>query len=136
MELMRPVPTIKGPDSIFTGDVWIDTIHRGEDPSRIRLNSVRFSPCARTAWHSHAVGQTLHVTEGIGVVATRDGRVIVMRPGDTVWTPPGEEHWHGATAEHFMTHLALWEGDDVTWGVHVTDKEYADTQPTTDSESH
>ncbi|WP_405137644.1 cupin domain-containing protein [Nocardia sp. NBC_01388] len=136
MELLSPVPTIKGPDTLFTGHVWIDTIYRGEDPSRTRLNSVRFSPCARTAWHTHSVGQTLHVTEGIGVVATRDGRVIVMRPGDTVWTPPGEEHWHGATAEHFMTHLALWEGDEVTWGVHVTDKEYADAQPTTNGESH
>ena len=82
------------------------------------------SPCARTAWHSHSLGQTLHVTEGIGIVATRD-RVIIMRPGDTVHTPPGEEHWHGALPDHFMAHLAMWEDDDATWGDHVTDDEYA-----------
>ena len=87
-------------------------------------NTVRFSPCARTAWHSHSLGQTLHVTDGIGVVATRDS-VIIMRAGDTVHTPPGEEHWHGALTDHFMSHLAMWEDDDATWGAHVTDDEYA-----------
>jgi hypothetical protein len=87
------------------------------------VNAVRFSPCARTAWHSHSLGQTLHVTESLGVVATR-GQVMVMRPGDTVHTPPGEEHWHGALPDHFMTHLAMWEGDDATWGDHVTEDEY------------
>jgi quercetin dioxygenase-like cupin family protein len=66
------------------------------------VNTVRFSPCARTAWHSHSLGRTLHVTDGSGVVATRDS-VIIMRAGDTVHTPPGEEHWHGALPDHFMT---------------------------------
>jgi len=69
-----------------------------------------FTPGARTNWHSHAVGQTLHVTDGIGLVQTRDGKTIRMRPGDTVYTPPGEEHWHGATAGNFMCHLAMLEG--------------------------
>ena len=89
----------------------------------MRVNLVRFVPCARTAWHSHSLGQTLHVTDGIGIVATRD-EVIIMRPGDTVHTPPGEEHWHGAMPNHFMAHLSMWEDDDATWGDHVTDAEH------------
>jgi quercetin dioxygenase-like cupin family protein len=124
MKHIAATPTTKGPAEIFTGDVHFDVIARGEAPSRLRVNTVRFSPCARTAWHSHSLGQTLHVTDGFGVVATRD-RVIIMRAGDTVHTPPGEEHWHGALPDHFMSHLAMWEGDDATWGAHVTDDEYA-----------
>src|SRR3954452_17170847 len=118
MELLPKQPTTKGPAELFTGDVWFDVIARGEAPSRMRANTVRFAPCARTAWHSHSLGQTLHVTEGIGIVATRD-QVIGRRPGDTVHTPHGEEHWHGALPDHFMTHLAMWEGDDGTSGDHV-----------------
>jgi quercetin dioxygenase-like cupin family protein len=120
----------KGPAEWFTGEVWFDQIYRGEPPSRARVNSVHFTPCSRTAWHTHAVGQTLHVTEGIGLVATRDGQVIIMRPGDTVHTPPGEWHWHGAVDDRFMTHLAIWDGTgdpdtpETTWGEHVTDDEY------------
>lgn len=124
MDLLTPGPTTTGPDDLFTGTVHFDVIARGDPPSRIRVNLVRFSPCARTAWHSHSLGQTLHVTDGYGVVATRD-RVILMRPGDTVHTPPGEEHWHGAMPDHAMAHLAMWEDDDATWGRHVTDDEYA-----------
>ena len=123
MKLVPTTPTTKGPAGLFTGDVHFDVIARGEDTSRIRVNTVRFAPGARTAWHSHSLGQTLHVTEGIGVVATRD-EVIIMRPGDTVHTPPGEEHWHGALPDHFMSHLAIWEDDDATWGHHVTDQEF------------
>ena len=95
------------------------------------VNTVRFAPCARTAWHTHACGQTLHVTDGIGLVQSRGGEVVVMRPGDTVYTPPGEWHWHGAAPTHFMTHLAMWEAPDpasgqaeTEWGEHVTDDEY------------
>ena len=95
------------------------------------VNTVRFAPCARTAWHTHACGQTLHVTDGIGLVQSRGGDVVVMRPGDTVYTPPGEWHWHGAAPTHFMTHLAMWEAPDpasgkaeTEWGEHVTDDEY------------
>lgn len=123
-------PTAKGPEQWFTGDVFFEVIARGEEPSRVRVNTVRFAPCARTAWHTHAMGQTLHVTEGIGLVQARGGKVIVMKPGDTVYTPPGEWHWHGAAPDRFMTHLAIWEspgpdaGDETTWGEHVTDEEY------------
>ena len=123
MELLAKKPTAKAPAERFTGEVWVDMVAEGQEPSRLRMGVVRFSPCARTAWHRHAVGQTLHVTEGIGVVATRD-QVIIMRPGDTVHTPPGQEHWHGALPDHFMTHQAIWEDDDATWGAHVTDEEY------------
>jgi len=123
-------PTSKGPAERFSGDVWVDLIAEGEEPSRLRVGVVRFAPGARTAWHRHAVGQTLHVTEGVGFVQTRGGAVVVMRPGDSVHTPPGTWHWHGADPERFMTHLAMSEcsGDphvpDVEWGEHVTDEEY------------
>ena len=135
MKLLTATSTVDGPGEWFTGRVCIDQIHRGDEPSRIRLAAVHFVPGSRTAWHCHAIGQTLHVTEGIGLVATRDGTVIVMRPGDTVHTPPGEWHWHGATAERFMTHIAAWEGptdpdtSETTWGEQVADDEYRRAQP-------
>lgn len=130
MEIQPKTPSTKGPAGMFTGDVYFDVVAQGAEPSRVRVNTVRFAPGARTAWHSHAVGQTLHVTEGVGLVQARGGDVVVLRPGDTVWTPPGEWHWHGAAPEHFMTHLAIWEGPgpdggpESTWGEHVTDDEY------------
>jgi quercetin dioxygenase-like cupin family protein len=124
MELRSVSPTAKTPASHFTGDVYMNPIYRGEEPSRMTVSLVRFTLGARTNWHSHAVGQTLHVTDGIGLVQARGGEVRVMRPGDTVYTPPGEWHWHGASADSFMCHLAMWEDDDATWGDHVTDEEY------------
>jgi quercetin dioxygenase-like cupin family protein len=128
LELKPVTPTAKGPASTFTGDVYVNPICRGEEPSRMIVSLVRFTPGARTNWHSHAVGQTLHVTDGIGLVQTRDGTVIRMRPGDTVYTPPGQEHWHGATAGNFMCHLAMLEGipggDGTTWLEPVTDEQY------------
>jgi quercetin dioxygenase-like cupin family protein len=130
MEVLRKAATAKGPAERFTGDVWFDVIVRGEEPSRMRANSVHFTPGARTAWHRHAVGQTLHVTEGVGLVQARGGKVVEIRPGDTIYTPPGEWHWHGAALDHFMTHLAMWEasGDagqpETDWGDLVTDEEY------------
>ncbi len=130
MERIPATSTTRATADWFTGDVYYDVIARGEEPSRIRVNTVRFTPGARTAWHHHACGQTLHVTDGVGLVVTAD-EVIVMRPGDTVWTPPGERHWHGAAPADFMTHLAMWEAPDpaaglaeTTWGDHVTDAEY------------
>ncbi|MFD7219810.1 cupin domain-containing protein [Streptomyces sp. NPDC056641] len=131
MEKLPKKPSAKGPDEMFTGDVWFDVIYAGQEPSRMRANTVRFAPRARTAWHTHAVGQTLHVTDGVGLVRSRGGEVVVMRPGDTVHTPPGEWHWHGAAPDHFMTHIALWEGlgdgsPETQWGEHVTDDEYHD----------
>ena len=135
MQVVTTPPTSKGPAELLTGDVHFDVVARGEEPSRLRVNTVRFAPCARTAWHSHSLGQTLHVTEGVGIVATRD-RVIIMRPGDSVHTPPGEEHWHGAVSDRFMTHLARWEDDDATWGDHVTDEEYETANQQTSKEIH
>ena len=130
MEIQAKQPSTKGPADMFTGDVWFDVIARGEEPSRLRVNAVHFAPGARTAWHTHAAGQTLHVTEGVGLVQSRGGDLVVMKPGDTVYTLPGEWHWHGAAPEHFMTHLAMWEtvgegqGPETTWGEHVSDEEY------------
>jgi quercetin dioxygenase-like cupin family protein len=130
VEILKNAPTSKGPAEWFTGQVWFDVIWRGEQPSRMRANSVHFAPGARTAWHRHTVGQTLHVTHGVGLVQARDGKVQRIRPGDTIYTPPGQWHWHGAAPDHFMTHLAMWEApeDDETpeteWGELVTDQEY------------
>ena len=90
---------------------------------------VRFLPGARTAWHSHARGQTLHVTEGVALLGSRDGTVIEALPGQTIYTPPGEEHWHGATPDDYMEHLAMSESADdpsttTTWREHVSDDDY------------
>jgi quercetin dioxygenase-like cupin family protein len=130
VEIQPPQPTAKGPAEWFTGDVWIDAIVRGEEPSRVRVSAVRFTPSARTAWHTHAVGQTLYVTEGRGLMQARGGAVEEIRAGDVVSTPPGEWHWHGAAPGHFMAHLSITEalpGDErpePEWGEHVTDEEY------------
>jgi quercetin dioxygenase-like cupin family protein len=128
MEVLPKQPTVKAPADIFTGDAWLDVIARGEWPSRIRVSFVRFAPGARNAWHSHAVGQTLHVTQGVGRVQSRGGETLEIRAGDTIYTPPGEWHWHGAAPDHFMTHLAIWEapeeGAEAEFGEQVTDAEY------------
>jgi len=123
-------PTAKGPAEWFTGDVWLDAIVRGEEPSRVRVSAVRFTPSARTAWHSHGVGQTLYVTEGRGLVQSRGGAVEEIRAGDIVHASADEWHWHGAAPDHFMIHLSITEavpGDarpETAWGEHVTDEEY------------
>lgn len=128
MEIQQKQPTVKAPADTFTGDAWFDVIVRGEEPSRVRVSVVRFAPGARNAWHAHAVGQTVHVPEGFGLIQSRGGEIVQVRPGDTVHTPPGEWHWHGATPEHFMTHLAIFEapqeGPETEWGDRVTDAEY------------
>lgn len=123
MELEPRRPTLKGPPEWFTGDVYIDAVARGHGASPLNIGLVHFTPGARTAWHSHALGQTLYVTEGQGRVQTRGEPVVTIRPGDVVFTPGDEWHWHGAAADHFVTHLAVSEGD-VDWGDHVTDAEY------------
>jgi len=123
MERPPEQPTVKGPADWFTGDVWIDVVARGREPSRLNVGAVHFSPGARTAWHSHDGGQTLYVTEGRGLVQSRGDRQVEIRPGDVIYTPDGEEHWHGATPEHFMTHVSITEGEP-HWGIHVTDAEY------------
>jgi quercetin dioxygenase-like cupin family protein len=121
-------PSRAGKKEFFTGHVYIDEITTRDMPSGIRVNAVRFSPGARSAWHSHAEGQTLHVTEGVGRAQARGGEIATIRPGDTIYTPPGEWHWHGAAPDNFMTHLAIWDvpeqGAEVEWGDLVTDEEY------------
>src|SRR5918992_4187482 len=128
MRIQPKQPSTKGTPDRFIGDVWSDRLASGEPPSRIRVNVVRFAPGSRNAWHAHAVGQTLHVTEGIGRVQSRGGEAIEVRAGVTIVTPPGEWHWHGAAPDHFMTHLAMWEapdeGPESEWGDLVTDEEY------------
>ena len=120
--------TAAGPEAWFTGRVFIDGIRNPDDQSSVGCAHVRFTPGARTAWHRHPRGQTLYVTDGIGLVATRGG-VREIRPGDVVYVEPGEEHWHGATPDRFMSHVAIQEadadGEVVTWLEHVTDEEYA-----------
>ena len=129
MEMRPKRPSEKGVAERFIGEVWIDRIAGGDVGSNLRVSAVRFAPGARNAWHSHAVGQTLHVTEGIGRTQARGGAVIEIRAGDTIHTPPGEWHWHGAAPDHFMTHLAMWEapasGAESEWGDQVSDEEYA-----------
>jgi len=129
MEIAAKQPTAQGPAEWFTGQVFIDGIARGEEPSRVRVNAVRFTPSARTAWHSHALGQTLYVTEGRGLIQSRGGEIAEIRPGDIVYTPANEWHWHGAAPGHYMTHLSITEAigggkPEMEWGQHVSESEY------------
>jgi quercetin dioxygenase-like cupin family protein len=128
MELRPTTATVKTPAENFTGDVYMNPIFTGDGRSRLFAALVRFTPGARTNWHSHANGQLLHCTDGVGLVATRDGTTIRMRAGDTVWTPAGEEHWHGGTADNMMCHYAILDetpaADATTWLEPVTDEQY------------
>jgi quercetin dioxygenase-like cupin family protein len=128
MELVQKPPTEKAAADRFVGDAWLDIIVRGEEPSRVRVSVVRFAPGARNAWHVHAVGQVVHVTEGVGRMQARGGDVLDIRAGDTILTPPGEWHWHGAAPDHIMTHIAIWEappaGAESDWGEQVSDAQY------------
>ncbi len=130
MEITRSGPdTAKGPDSWFTGNVYIDAVAASSAPARAQANLVHFTPGARTAWHTHPLGQTIYVTEGVGLAQRRDGPVEVIRPGDRVFFAPGEDHWHGATPRRLMVHIALNEVDEdhvaADWGEHVTDEAYS-----------
>jgi quercetin dioxygenase-like cupin family protein len=130
MEITRSsIETVKGPADWFTGDVYIDAVAAASAPARTQANLVHFTPAARTAWHTHPLGQTIYVTEGVGVCQRRGGPAETIRPGDRVFFEPGEEHWHGAAPSRFMVHLALNEVDDehpaAHWGDKVTDEEYA-----------
>jgi quercetin dioxygenase-like cupin family protein len=129
MEIFHRPPTAKGPAATFTGDVWVDGIYAGPTQQQARLSVVRFAPCARSNWHSHRLGQTLHILDGTALLGSRDGTVIEAHPGDTICTAPGEEHWHGAAPDRFMAHLALMEGDgsdepQTVWGEAVSDSAY------------
>ena len=129
MQITRnSVETTPGPADWFTGDVYIDPIAAAPAPARVSGNVVHFTPGARTAWHTHPLGQTIYVTEGVGACQREGGPIEAIRPGDRVFFEPGENHWHGATAERFMVHVAIQEADDsgspVTWGEPVSDEEY------------
>ena len=131
--------TAAGPQEWFTGTVFVDGIRNPDEQSSIGCAHVRFTPGARTAWHSHPKGQTLYVTDGIGYIASRGGDVREIRPGDVVYIEPGEEHWHGATADRFMAHIAMQEADAqgqvVTWRAHVTDQEYGQADALVEEEN-
>ena len=130
MEIRSPgdSPTRRASADWFTGTVWQDTIIEAPAPARVRAVRVSFEPGARTAWHTHPLGQTLHVLSGIGRVQVWGGAVREIRPGETVWILPGEKHWHGAAPTIGMVHLALHEqidGVHVNWLEHVSDEQYA-----------
>jgi len=129
MQITRSsIETTPGPSEWFTGSVYIDAVAAPSGASRVSASTVHFTPGARTAWHTHPNGQTIYVLEGIGLAQSRGGPIELIRPGDRVFFEPGEDHWHGATANRFMTHLAMLDvGDDgasATWGDHVMDEEY------------
>ena len=130
MEIKRSgsQPSAQGPAENFTGRVRVDPLFQPPAPARGFGANVTFEPGARTAWHTHPLGQTLIVTAGLGFVGSWEGPVEVIRPGDVVWCPPGEKHWHGASPTTAMTHIAIVEqldGKAVEWMEKVGDEEYA-----------
>lgn len=134
MQITRnSIATTTGSREWFTGAVYIDAVATPSGASRLSASSVHFTPGAHTAWHAHPNGQTIYLTEGVGLAQRRGGPIEVIRPGDRVFFEPGEEHWHGAAPTRFMTHLAMLEVDDegnaATWGAHVTDEEYGAAPP-------
>ena len=120
--------TVKTPAANFTGDVWMNRVFNGAGPSQLVVALVRFTPGARTNWHSHANGQLLVCTDGVGLVGTRDGHTLTLRAGESVWTPAGEEHFHGGTADNMMCHFAILDasgdGEATIWLEPVTDQQY------------
>lgn len=121
-------PSAIPPSDYFTGRVRQDPLVETPEPARVRALWVTFEPDARTAWHTHPLGQTLVVTSGVGLVQVWGGAVETVRPGDTVWFPPGEKHWHGAAPDVAMTHIAIQEaldGTTVEWLEKVSDTQYA-----------
>ena len=134
MQMTRnSIATAPGPQEWFTGTVYIDAVAAAVERSRVSASSVHFTPGARTAWHTHPNGQTIWVTEGVGLAQSRGGPIEVIRPGDRVFFEPGEDHWHGAASNRLMVHLAILDVDDegnaAVWGDHVTDEEYAAAPP-------
>ncbi|WP_179484612.1 (R)-mandelonitrile lyase [Stutzerimonas nitrititolerans] len=125
-------PSISGAETNFTGSVRVDGLFKGEAPARISGGTVTFEPGARTAWHTHPLGQTLIVTAGVGYVQQESGERQEIRSGDVVWIPPHVRHWHGATASSGMTHIAVSEAEDgttVTWAEKVSDTVYSGARP-------
>ena len=120
-------PSGKGQAEYFTGSVRIDPLHQADEPARLLCASVTFEPGARTAWHTHPLGQTLIVTAGCGLVQSWGGPIKKIRPGDVVWISPGEKHWHGATGTTAMTHIAIveqFDGKSADWMEKVSDEQY------------
>ena len=121
-------PTRRAPKESFTGTVWQDPIITAQPPMQLNSSRVAFEPCARTAWHTHPLGQTLYVIQGVGRVQAKGGPMREIKAGDVVWIPPNEKHWHGAAPTTGMVHVAMQEaleGSHVTWMEHVTDEEYS-----------
>ena len=117
----------KAPSDWFHGNVMQDTIIEAPEPARVRAVKVSFEPKARTAWHSHPLGQTLFVVSGVGLVGLRDASPKIIKTGDSIWIPPNQEHWHGATKDSSMEHIAIHEeldGRVADWLEHVIDDEY------------
>jgi len=132
MEIKRvgSQPSGKGPADYFTGAVRVDRLFEAEAPARVVGASVTFEPGARTAWHTHPLGQTLVITAGFGRAQRWGGPIEEFRPGDVVWFAPGEKHWHGAAPSTGMTHLAIQEkldGKTVDWLEHVSDEQYGES---------
>tara|TARA_X000000950_G_scaffold220007_1_gene264950 strand:- start:5118 stop:5531 length:414 start_codon:yes stop_codon:yes gene_type:complete len=120
-------PTRKSSSEWFTGTVWQDPIIEAPEPARVRALKVSFEPGARTAWHTHPLGQTLHIINGTGLVGLRNAQPKIVNAGDTVWIQPNEEHWHGATPTNSMSHIALQEamnGTVANWLEKVIDEDY------------
>ena len=120
-------PTRKATSEYFTGVVWQDPIIEAPEPARVRALKVAFEPGARTAWHTHPLGQTLYVLSGIGLIGLRNKAPLSIKAGDTVWIPPGEEHWHGASATNSMTHIAIQEALNESvaeWLEKVSEEQY------------
>jgi quercetin dioxygenase-like cupin family protein len=120
-------PSGKGPADYFTGSVRVDPLIEAAEPARVRGAHVTFEPGARTAWHTHPLGQTLIVTSGLGWVQRKGGPIEEIRPGDVVWFEPDEKHWHGASAKAAMSHIAIQEalnGSPVDWMEKVSDEQY------------
>lgn len=130
MQITRNImPTRMGESDWFTGTVMIDAIAAPAEGSNLTAANVHFAPGARTAWHTHAHGQTIWVTEGVGFCQREGGPIEVIRAGDRVFFAPGENHWHGAAPTRFMAHIAMHlvdaQGNPAAWGIKVTDEEYA-----------
>lgn len=130
MQIIRSgVATQKAPSDWCSGDIYIDAVATPAGGSGLAALNAHFTPASRTVWHTHARGQALFVTEGVGFCQREGGPIEVIRPGDRVFFEPGENHWHGAAPDRFMAHIALQENDasgsPATWGRHVTDEEYA-----------
>jgi len=137
MEITRNTTETGRGSTEFTGDVYLDTITTPSEGWRVAATNVHFAPGARTSWHTHPHGQTIWVTEGVGLCQRRGGSVELIRPGDRVFFEPGEVHWHGATATRFMAHVAIQQAADdgsvVVWGEAVSDAEYAQAPSVVDA---